>query len=84
MDLDFYNNLPAEIQEVAAKAAEEASDWRNNAMIDREAEVEKKAIEKGVTIVDVDTTEFMKKFDGFVEGVFPDLVDWANRIREMA
>jgi TRAP-type C4-dicarboxylate transport system substrate-binding protein len=84
MDLKFFNDLPAEIQEVAAKAAAEASDWRNNAMIDREAEVEKKAIEKGVTIVDVDTTEFMNKFDGFVEGVFPDLVDWANRIREMA
>ncbi len=84
MDLNFYNNLPAEIQEVAAKAADEASDWRNNAMVEREKEVEQKAIDAGVTIVDVDTTEFMDKFDGFVEGVFPDLVDWANRIREMA
>ena len=84
MDLDFFNALPADIQEIAAKAASEASDWRNNAMIEREAEVEAKAIEKGVTIVEVDTTEFMNKFDGFVEGVYPDLVDWANRIREMA
>jgi hypothetical protein len=53
-------------------------------MVEREKEVEQKAIDAGVTIVDVDTTEFMDKFDGFVEGVFPDLVDWANRIREMA
>lgn len=84
MDLDFFNALPADIQEIAVRAAQEASDWRNGQMVEREAEVEAKAVEAGVTIVDVDTTEFMNKFDGFVEEVYPNLVDWANGIRAMA
>ena len=41
-------------------------------------------MEAGVTMVEVDIQEFMDKFDGFVETVYPDLVDWANQIREMA
>lgn len=84
MDLNFFNELPADIQEIAAKAAQEASDWRNSQMVEREAEVEAKAVEAGVTIVDVDSQEFMDKFDGFVEEVYPDLVDWADQIRAMA
>lgn len=84
MDLNFFNALPADIQEIALKAANEASAWRNEQMVEREAEVEAKAVDAGVTIVDVDTTEFMTKFDGFVEGVYPDLVEWADGIRAMA
>lgn len=84
MDLNFFNELPAEAQEIATRAAEEASEWRNDQMVEREAEVEAKAVEAGVTMVEVDIQEFMDKFDGFVETVYPDLVDWANQIREMA
>ncbi|SFP03783.1 tripartite ATP-independent transporter solute receptor, DctP family [Oscillibacter sp. PC13] len=84
MDLNFFNELPAEAQEIAERAAKEASEWRNGQMVEREAEVEQKAIDAGVTIVDVDTKEFMDKFDGFVDEVFPNLVEWADGIRAMA
>ena len=84
MDLNFFNALPEDIQEIALRAADEASAWRNEQMVEREAAVEAKAVEAGVTIVDVDTTEFMAKFDGFVESVYPDLVEWADAIRAMA
>jgi tripartite ATP-independent transporter DctP family solute receptor len=84
MNLDYFNSLSPEAQEIAVKAAAEASAWRNQQMITREADVEKKAIDAGVKIVNVDNKEFMAKFDGFVETVFPDLTDWAKRIRELA
>ena len=84
MDKTFFDGLPADIQELAAKAADEASSWRNEQMVEFEAEVEQKALDAGVTIVDVDVQEFIDAFDGFMQSEFPDLVDWADQIVAMA
>ena len=84
MDKTFFDGLPADIQELAAKAADEASSWRNEQMVEFEAEVEQKALDAGVTIVDVDVQEFIDAFDGFMQSEFPDLVDWADQIAAMA
>ena len=84
MDKTFFDGLPADIQEIAARAADEASSWRNEQMVEFEARVEQKAIDAGVTIVDVDIQEFIDAFDGFMETEFTDLVDWADQIAAMA
>lgn len=83
MDRDTYNALPEDIQTIISDAAGVASEYRNQLMKDREADVEAKVIENGATIIDVDMTEFIEKFDGFVEEVYPNLVDWTNQIKAM-
>ncbi len=83
MDRNTYNELPENVQTMIADAAVVASEYRNALMKDREAEVEEKVIEKGVTIIEVDMKEFISKFDGFVEEVYPDLVDWTNEIKTL-
>lgn len=83
MNRNRYEALPKEVQEMVTEAAQYASDYRNGKMIDTEAETEQKVIDKGVTIIDVDTQEFIDAFDGFVEGVFPYLSDWSDEIKAM-
>lgn len=83
MDRATFEALPADIQGSIQTAAQEASDYRNQLMQDREAEVEEKVIEKGVTIIDVDMAEFIAAFEGFVNNVYPDLVGWTDGIKAL-
>lgn len=83
MDRGKYEALPADIQQIVNDAAWVASDYKNKGMVKAEAEYEEKFKEKGCEIIEVDIPSFMKVFDGFVEDIFPKLVPWATKIREM-
>ncbi|MCJ7855991.1 TRAP transporter substrate-binding protein [Lachnospiraceae bacterium NSJ-143] len=77
---DYFNNLPEDIQQALIEAADEASAYRTELSLDKEAEYEQMFKDKGVEIVEIDTQPFADKFDGFTEEYFPELVDWANQI----
>ncbi|MCI1931539.1 MAG: DctP family TRAP transporter solute-binding subunit [Clostridia bacterium] len=79
-DRDYFNNLPKDIQKILEESANEASEYRNEISLDKEAEFEQKFKDKGVEVVDIDTKPFAKLFDGFVDSHFPELSDWANEI----
>jgi len=79
----YFEALPADIQAILEEAALEASAYRNEMTLDREAEYEQMFVDKGVEIVEVDMSLFMAKFDGFVAEYYPELTDWANQIAEL-
>ena len=79
----YFNNLPADIQVALEEAAMEASAYRNEISLNKEAEYEQMFIDKGVEIVEIDMEPFMAKFDGFVAEYYPELTDWANQIAAM-
>jgi len=83
MDRNKFDGLPEDIQSILIAAAEKASNYRNERMIEAEGIAKEKCIEQGVTFIDVDVQEFIDKFDGFVESDFPYLTDWASRIKAM-
>lgn len=84
MDRGKFEGLPKDVQEMVTEASEYASDYRNQKMLEAEAETEQKLTEKNVEIVEIDTQEFIERFDGFVEETYPALTDWAQRIQKMA
>ena len=83
MDRDYFNSLPEDIQAAAIEASEYASDQMNSLMLDREAETEQKLIDSGCTVLEVDTQEFIDYYADFVDTYYPELSDWANRIKAM-
>ena len=83
MDRDYFNSLPEDIQAAAIEASEYASDQMNSLMLDREAETEQKLIDNGCTVLEVDTQEFIDYYADFVDTYYPELSDWANRIKAM-
>lgn len=83
MDRDYYNSLPADIQQAVVTASEYATTQMNSLMLEREAQTEQKLKDQGCKVITVDTQKFIDYFDGFTEKYYPELADWANRIKEM-
>ena len=83
MEQNYFNGLPKDIQAAVEEAATYAGDQISEAQVEKEAAAEKKLIELGCEVIDVDTDAFIQYFDGFVDKNYPDLVDWANRIKAM-
>mgnify|MGYP000872133263 CR=1 FL=1 len=83
MDRNYYDSLPAEIQDYVKEAAQAASDYKNAGTLKAEEDLVEKFKEKGCEIVQVDKQEFIDLFDGFVDEIFPFLSDWAARIKAM-
>lgn len=81
-DRAYFEALPEDIQEALEKAAKEASDYRSQMSLDMEAEFEQKFIDEGVEVIEVDTTPFIEKFDGFLEEYYPQFADWAAKVAE--
>ncbi len=77
---NYFENLPEDIQKALEEAAIEASEYRNEISLNKEAEYEQMFIDKGVEIIEVDTSNFIKLFDGFVAEHYPELEDWAAEI----
>ena len=46
-------------------------------------ETEQKLIDNGCTVLEVDTQEFIDYYADFVDTYYPELSDWANRIKAM-
>lgn len=76
----YFDNLPEDIQKALNEAAMEASEYRNDISREKEAEYEQMFKDKGVEVVEIDTTPFMKLFEGFVSEYYPELTDWATEI----
>lgn len=79
----YFEGLPADVQKVLTEACNEAAQWCNDELARIEADYKSKFKEKGVTVIEPDLTEFMAKFDGFVEKQFPKLVPWATEIKAL-
>jgi tripartite ATP-independent transporter DctP family solute receptor len=77
----YFDNLPPDIQKAVIESITEAARWRNAETLKMESEYKKMFQEKGVTIIEPDRAQFMAKFDGFVEKLFPAIVDWVNEIK---
>ncbi|MCC8193779.1 MAG: TRAP transporter substrate-binding protein [Deltaproteobacteria bacterium] len=80
-DKQYFENLPADIQQILTEAINEAAKWRNGKCLLDEEEYRKKFEEKGVTIIEPERAEFIAAFDGFVEKFFPKLTPWATEIK---
>lgn len=83
MSQDYFNSMPADIQEACVEAANYASEVVTNAALDLAAQTEEALIAEGCTVIEIDTPAFIEYFDGFAEANFPDLVDWANQIKAL-
>lgn len=83
MDANYFNNLPENIQRAVTEAAEYAGKEISAKQLQKESAAEEKLIEKGCTVIEVDLNEFKGHFDGFADKNFPDLKDWADRIKAM-
>jgi tripartite ATP-independent transporter DctP family solute receptor len=82
-DEKYFNDLPADIQQILKESADEASKFGDNYVLEKESACEQQFKDKGCQIIEVDTKPFMDVFNGFTEEVFPALADWANQIRAM-
>ena len=83
MDRNYYNSLPEDIQAAVIEASDYASDQMNSLMLEREAQTEAQLIEDGCEVIEVDTQEFIDYFKDFTDTYYPELADWANRIKAM-
>ena len=84
MDRTYFQSLPEEVQAWVDEASDYASDWRNSVMIESEAEQQADLEAKGVEFIELTPEamqEFMDAYDGFVDEVFPYLVDWVDQIK---
>ncbi len=84
LDLNYWNGLPAEVQEVIEECANEAALWRSEYSYNEEEKYIGMWKEAGVEIVDVDMSEFADRVSSFTEDNYPELVEWVNRIKEAA
>ncbi|MCQ4726002.1 TRAP transporter substrate-binding protein [Anaerotignum faecicola] len=80
---DYFNNLPTDIQAALEEAAMEASEYRNEISLTKEAEYEQMFKDKGVEVIEIDVQPFMDKCEGFVDEYYPELADWAKQIAEV-
>ena len=83
MDLNYFNSLPADIQDAVKEAAEYAGQQISEQQADKDAAAEQALKDEGCTVIEVDIPSFIEKFNGFAEENYPDLADWVNRIKEM-
>ena len=83
MDANYFSTLPEDIQAAVTEAAEFAGKDISAKQLEKEADAEKTLVEKGCTIIEVDREAFKAHFDGFADENFPDLKDWADKIKAM-
>lgn len=86
MDLKYYDSLPADIQKAIQEAAAFASKEVGELQLKKMEEAEKTLLEKGNTVIEVDTAAFAEHFKDFASTTYPDVpefADWAKRISEM-
>ena len=84
MDRSYFSGLPEDVQGWVEEASVYASDWRNDVMVESEAEQEADLVSRGIEFVELTDearAEFMGAYDGFVEDVFPYLTDWVDQIK---
>lgn len=81
MDREYFNALPEDIQQAVEEAAAYASEVVSAEQLEKEAAAEQELIDKGCTIIEVDTQQFIDYFSDFTDEKFPYLADWAERIR---
>ncbi len=84
MDANYFSSLPEDIQAAVTEAADYAGQEMSVKQLEKEATAEATLVEKGCTIIDVDTEAFKAYFDGFADQNFPELKDWADRIQAMS
>lgn len=70
MSLDYYNNLPEDIQQAVVEAANESKDYQRSINDEQEAEILASLPEKGMEINEVDMAAFQEKlqpvYDEFI------------------
>jgi tripartite ATP-independent transporter DctP family solute receptor len=76
---DFFNNLPAEQQQVFKDAAKEAGNFRTKLVEDKETETIKLMEEKGMEVLRPDVSEFQAKLTEFSKE-FPNLAPLVDEI----
>ena len=84
MDADYFASLPEDIQAAVEEAAAYASQVVSEAQLEKEAAAEAELVAAGCEIVEVDHDAFMAHFDNFIAEKFPDLADWAEKIKAAA
>ena len=82
MDGSFFSSLPAEYQEAIRSAADEASRYCTDAIIEQTEEKKQLFVDAGCEIIQVDLAEWQAALDGFLEEKYPDLLPYAEMIAE--
>lgn len=83
LNKDYFESLPKEYQDILIESANEASDWRNEIALENEAEDERKLINQGMTIIEVDKNQFKDELENFTEEEYPFLIEWVEKIKSM-
>lgn len=79
-DQDYFDALPADIQEIIEQAAKDAAEFRGQYVLDIEEEYLQKYIDDGAEVIYPDEESLRGAFDGFLEEKFPYLAETVERI----
>ncbi len=82
-DQNYWDKLPADIQEAMTRAINDAAKYRIELELDQEVAYKQKFIDAGCEIVEVDSKEWVDAFSDFVPTYFPQLTDWYNAIQAL-
>lgn len=84
MDKNYFNGLPADIQEAVVEAANYAGKEISEAQAAKDAKAEEELKSLGKKVIEVDNAAFAEHFKDFASTNYPDFADWVARIAEMA
>ncbi len=84
MDADYFAGLPEDIQKAVEEAADYAAQKVSAEQLIKIEEAEARLLEKGCEIIEIDHAAFASYYDNFIEEKFPDLKDWADKIKAAA
>jgi tripartite ATP-independent transporter DctP family solute receptor len=79
---DYFNSLPADVQDILKEAAKEAGQYRTQLVLDTEQEYIEKFKEKGVEVIYPDLESFRAKLVDF-DKEFPNLSDLVKKIQSV-
>ncbi|WP_434309120.1 TRAP transporter substrate-binding protein [Hominifimenecus sp. rT4P-3] len=80
-DREYFNNLDPEIQTAIEEAAQEAAEWRTQAVLEEEKEYLKKWEEAGVEIIYPELDGFREAVADFAKDKYPALQDLVSRVQ---
>lgn len=81
MDQGYFDNLSEDVQDAIIESANEAADYISEYILESELEYEQKWIDAGVEVIEPEREGFEKAVEGLVEEDFPELAEWANKIK---
>ena len=83
-DQNYWDALPADIQEAILKASDEADEFRWDLVMAEEENYVQKFVDAGCEVVEPDIAAFSAFFADFTSKHYPELEELAARIRAMA